>query len=83
MAKSDKERREDTERKLDIATTFLAEAIEARLRAGTWGKITVVAIVEGGFVKEVILSDDTIVRDIPKAIPKSTTVRLTNSGPAA
>lgn len=74
MAKSNEEKRAETERKLEIAVTFLQEVIASRMAAGTWGKVTIVAIVEGGYIKEVALDDHTVVRDIP-------TVKLKNPPP--
>lgn len=67
MAKSIEEKREETERKLDIAITFLQEVIASRMAAGTWGKVSIIATVEGGYIKEVALDDHTVVRDIPAA----------------
>lgn len=73
MAKSIEEKREETERKLDIAITFLQEVIASRMAAGTWGKVSIIATVEAGYIKEVSLDDHTVVRDIPTAKLKKPT----------
>lgn len=76
--KPDNEKREETERRIDLAVAFLQEAIAARMSAGTWGKVTIVAVVEAGFVKEVVLDDNTVIRDLPKdRAAKKPTERLT------
>ena len=73
MAKSNEDKRAETERKLEIAVTFLQEVIASRMSAGTWGKVTICATVEGGYIKEIALDDHTVVRDIPTAKLKNPT----------
>ena len=65
MTKDQRLKRAETERKVELAKEFLERAISQRMAAGSWGKVTVIAIVEAGFCKEVQLDDCTVVRDLP------------------
>ncbi len=65
IKRSESDKLGETERKLELALGFLSQAITERLSAKTWGRITVVAIIEAGFIKEVQLEDSTIIRDLP------------------
>lgn len=56
----------ETERKVEIASEFLIQAVTRRMKSGSWGRIEIIAVIEAGFVKEVQLDDRTVVRDLPE-----------------
>lgn len=65
MARTEHDRLQETKRKMELALAYLQEAIMNRAHAKTWGRISVIAVVEGGYIKEIHLDDNTVVRDLP------------------
>lgn len=61
---NDREHAEETLRKSAMAEAYFRERVRGHLKTGTWGTVTISAVMEAGYCKEVRLDDSAVVRKL-------------------
>jgi hypothetical protein len=61
-----RQQKKETERKIQLATTALAQLAATKQQTAAWGQVSVKPFWENGYLKAVEINDTTTIKELPR-----------------